>query len=107
MHLLDDGTRMLSALEKGALMAKIVLKSAFRMITVQRQDWELLGMKWKETYYVDKCLPFELRSAPYLFAKDLQWAILFNNCTPPVDEQRGKFNPWTQFNSNHSPPYSC
>ena len=63
----DDAIHMLSALGKGALMAKVDLKSASRMVPVQRQDWELLGMKWKEAYYIDTCLPFGLRSAPYLF----------------------------------------
>ena len=51
---------MLSTLGKGALMGKVDLKSAFRMVPVRRQDWELLGIKWKEAYYVDTCLPFGL-----------------------------------------------
>ena len=75
---MDDATNMLSALGKGALMAKVDLKSAFRMVPVRRQDWELLGMKWKEAYYVDTCLPFGLRLAPYLFnqfAEALQWIL--------------------------------
>ena len=78
---IDDATRMLSALGRGALMAKVDLKSAFRMVPVQRQDWELLGMKWREAYYVDTCLPFGLRSAPYLFnqfAEALQWILQHN-----------------------------
>ena len=32
------------------LMAKVDWKSAVRMVPVLRQDWELLGMKWKEAY---------------------------------------------------------
>ena len=44
---MDDTTHMLSALEKGAPMAKVDLKSAFRMVLVQRQDWKLFGMNWK------------------------------------------------------------
>lgn len=64
---IDDATRMLSALGRGALIAKVDLKSAFRMVPVQRQDWELLDIKWREAYYVDTCLPFRLISAPYLF----------------------------------------
>ena len=78
---MDDATHMLSALGKGALMAKVDLKSAFTMVPVRRQDWELLGMKWKEAYYVDTCLPFGLRSAPYLFnrfAEALQWILQRN-----------------------------
>ena len=75
---IDDATRMLAALGKGALMAKVDLKSAFRMVPVCRNDWELLGMKWREAYFVDTCLPFGLRSAPYLFnqfAEALQWLL--------------------------------
>ena len=78
---IDDATRMLSALGKGSLMAKVDLKSAFRMVPVRHQDWELLGMKWKEAYFVDTCLPFGLRSAPYLFnqfAEALQWILQHN-----------------------------
>ena len=58
---MDDAIHMLSAL------GKVDLKSAFRVLSVRRQDWELLYMKWKEVYYLDTCLPFGLRSAPYLF----------------------------------------
>ena len=77
----DDATRILSRLGKGAFLAKVDLKSAFRMVPVQRDDWELLGIQWKQAFYVDTCLPFGLRSAPYLFnqfAEALQW-ILQNN----------------------------
>ena len=77
----DDATNILSSLGKGALLAKVDLKSAFRMIPVHREDWELLGIQWKQAYYVDTCLPFGLRSAPFLFnqfAEALQW-ILQNN----------------------------
>ena len=38
-------------------------------------------MKWKEAYYIDTCLPFGLRSAPYLFnqfAEALQWILQHN-----------------------------
>ena len=78
---IDDATCMLSALGKGALMAKVDLKSAFRMVPVRRNDWELLGMKWREAYFMDTCLPFGLRSAPYLFnqfAEALQWILQHN-----------------------------
>ena len=77
----DDATRILSRLGKGAFLAKVDLKSAFRMVPVHRDDWELLGIQWKQAFYVDTCLPFGLRSAPYLFnqfAEALQW-ILQNN----------------------------
>lgn len=48
-------------------MAKIDIKSAFRLVPVHPTDRHLLGMKWKEYTFIDTCLPFGLRSAPKLF----------------------------------------
>ena len=62
-------------------MAKVDLKSAFRIIPIAREDWELLGLCWRGKFYIDTCLPFGLRSAPFLFnqfAIALHW-ILSNN----------------------------
>ena len=78
---LDDAVALLSRFKKGSMMAKVDLKSAFRMVPIQAVDWELLGMYWRGQYYVDTCLPFGLRSAPSLFdnyASALHW-ILENN----------------------------
>ena len=77
----DEAVRMLTALGPGALMAKVDLKSAFRMIPVHPEDWELLGMHWRDHFYIDTCLPFGLRSAPFLFnevASALQWILQHN-----------------------------
>ena len=78
---LDDAVRFLNHLGRGALMAKVDLKAAFRMIPVAKQDWDCLGIHWRGAFYVDKRLPFGLRSSPFLFnqfADALQW-ILQNN----------------------------
>ena len=37
------------------------------MIPVRPEDWNLLGICWHSKFFVDTCLPFGLRSAPYLF----------------------------------------
>ena len=42
-------------------------QGCFQLIPVHPEDYELLGMFWNCKYYYDKALPFELRSAPYLF----------------------------------------
>ena len=57
---------MLLKLGKGALMAKIDLKSAFRIVPVCKNDWDLLGIHWRDKYCVDTCLLFGLRSDPFL-----------------------------------------
>ena len=81
----DDAVRFLVSLGPGARMAKADLKSAFRMVPVRPQDWELLGMRWQGAYYFDTCLPFGLRSAPFLFneyAEALQWIVHHNYGVP-------------------------
>ena len=78
---MDDAVRILITMGPVALMAKADLKSAFRMIPIRPQDWELLGMQWNGAFYFDTCLPFGLRSAPCLFneyADALQWIVSHN-----------------------------
>ena len=48
-------------------MAKVDLRNAFRLSPVRPEDWHLLGIHWRGTFYIEKCLPFGLHSAPYLF----------------------------------------
>ena len=65
----------------GAIMAKVDLRAAFRMVPVSPADWDLLGMPWQGKYYVDACLPFGLRSVSFLFsqfAEALNWILCLN-----------------------------
>ena len=52
---------------KGSLLAKIDIKSAYRLVPVSPLDCKWLGMCWKEQIYVDSMLPFGLWSAPKIF----------------------------------------
>ena len=66
------------ALGPGCLLAKIDIRSAFRLLPVHPADRHLLGMQWKEDVYMDCCLSFGLRSAPRLFnvlADLLEWIL--------------------------------
>ena len=65
-------------LGKGTLLVKLDVKQAYRMIPVHPQDRLLLGMEWEGFIYIDKALPFGLRSAPLIFtavADALQWIM--------------------------------
>lgn len=84
---LDEATRLIASIGRGTYLAKVDLKSAFRLIPVARQDWELLGIHWQGEYYVDKRLPFGLRSAPFLFnelATALHWILHTNYHIPSM-----------------------
>lgn len=63
----DDVAARVVRRGRGALMAKFDLKSAYRQVPVHPDDRWLLGMDWKGRLYVDKALPFGLRSAPMIF----------------------------------------
>lgn len=52
---------------RGALLCKIDLKHAFRLCLVNPKDWPVLGMRQQGKFYIDKVLPFGLRSALALF----------------------------------------
>ena len=63
----DDAYAFINHLGPGTLLSKIDLKDAFRLIPVCPDNWNLLGIHWKHQFYIDTCLPFGLRSAPFLF----------------------------------------
>ena len=61
---------------RGALLAKLDIESAYRIVPIHPDDRSVLGMKWKGAIYIDTCLPFGLRSAPMIFtalANALGW----------------------------------
>lgn len=73
---IDNAIEKIVALGPGTLLAKIDVKSAFRLLPVHPSDRHLLAMEWKEGIFIDTCLPFGLRSAPKLFnvlADLLEW----------------------------------
>ena len=77
----DGAYDFINQLGPGILRSKIDLKDAFRLIPINPSDWNLLGIHWKDKFYIDTCLPFGLRSTPYLFdrlSRAIHW-ILTNN----------------------------
>ena len=47
------------------------------------EDWNLLGIQWRSQCYTGTCLPFGLRSAPFLFnqlATAIHWSLQHNHC---------------------------
>ena len=75
----DDAAAYVFQAGRGALLAKLDVKSAYRNIPVHPDDRYLLGIQWQGKTFVDTCLPFGLRSAPKLFnavADALEWIIV-------------------------------
>ena len=74
----DDVIECICQLGPGAELMKVDLKNAYRMGPIHPQDHHLLGITWQEGTYVDRALPYGLRSAPNIFsavANMLAWAV--------------------------------
>ena len=64
---IDSAIAIFNIIGPRALMGKLDLKNAFRIMPVRKEDWHLLAIHWEGQWYLDKCLPFGLRSSPALF----------------------------------------
>ena len=74
----DTALNMLSKLGKGAMAARLDIKSAFRLLPIHPSDYELLGYRISDYYFVDKCLPFGCAISCSLFEKFstfLEWEL--------------------------------
>ena len=63
-------------LGRGSLLAKVDIKSAYRLIPVHPSNRPLLGIRWQGHIFVETKLPFGLRSVPKVFnavADALEW----------------------------------
>ena len=73
----DKAVQMIQQLGKGALLGKADIKSAFRLIPIRPEDFDLLGFKFDEKFYFDKALPFgcSISCATFeMFSTFLEWA---------------------------------
>ena len=80
---IDDAIEGIKHFGSGCFLAKTDIESAFRLIPIHPDDYELLGMFWDGKYYVDKVLlPFGLGSAPFIFNQlsDAVGWILLHKC---------------------------
>lgn len=74
----DDAVQCILELGVGTELVKIDLKNAYRIIPVHPQDHHLLAVEWEGRTYVDRALPFGLRSAPKIFsavADMIAWSL--------------------------------
>ena len=64
---IEDAVQEIMAKGQGSQLAKIDIQSAYRNIPVHPEDWNLLGMVWGNSLFIDTTLPFGLRLAPKIF----------------------------------------
>lgn len=73
---IGDAINHIKAVGTGAYLAKTDIKSAFRILPINPIDYGLLGMKWKNKYYYDRCMPMGCSSSCKTFetfSSALEW----------------------------------
>ena len=76
---INDAISALKRAGRGCFMAKTDIKSAFRIIPVHPDDHPLLGMKWENFYYYDRCLVMACSSSCAIFesfSTALEWIAI-------------------------------
>lgn len=66
---LDDAIDIIKQIGTNTFMAKTDIQSAFRIIPVHPEDYCLLGFKWEEGFYYDRCLPMGAASSCQIFER--------------------------------------
>ena len=75
---IDHLAALVVAEGRGSYLVKADIQEAYRMVPVHSEDQHLLGVQWNGSVYIDKVLPFGLRSAPKIFsavADALLWIL--------------------------------
>jgi len=73
---LDHLAALVLSLGKGSFLVKADVQEAYCTVPVHPQDQSLLGVQWNGCIYVDRMLPFNLRSAPKIFSAFGRWAAM-------------------------------
>lgn len=74
----DTVVDMIAMLGPSAELGKVDIKNAFRLLPIHPGDFDLLGFKFKNQFYFDKCLPMGCSISCAIFEKFstfLQWVV--------------------------------
>ena len=53
----DSAVELVQQVGSGAFLAKCDIKSAFRLLPIYPGDFDLLGFKFEQLFFIDRCLP--------------------------------------------------
>ena len=84
---IDDAIRIIRRTGRGCALEKTDVKNAFRLIPVNPNDYDLLGIFWQDHFYYDKCLPMGCSSSCKIFeafSSALEWIAHHKLSTPGI-----------------------
>ena len=76
---INEAIQHVKSIGKQAFLSKTDIRSAFRILPVHPQDYELLGFQWNGQYYYDRCLPMGCRISCKIFeefSSALEWIAI-------------------------------
>ena len=90
----DKVVEMISSLGRSAKIGKIDIRQAFRLLIINPADFDLMGIKFCDMYYVDKCLPLGCASSCRLFdrfSSFLHWLVQYTSGIETLDHYLDDF----------------
>ena len=88
----DNVVSMMQKLGKNALLAKMDIKSTFRLLKVYPGDFDLLVIKILENYYIDKCMPMGCSISCSSFEKKFYFFALGRSISIQVKQFRSRLS---------------
>lgn len=76
---INEAIQHIKILGKDTFLCKTDIRSAFRILPVNPNDFELLGFQWGGNFYYDKCLPMGCRTSCKIFEEfstALEWIAI-------------------------------
>lgn len=76
---INEAIQHIKILRKDTFLCKTDIRSAFRILPVNPNDFELLGFQWGGNFYYDKCLPIGCRTSCKIFEEfstALEWIAI-------------------------------
>ena len=78
----DEAAVAIRKAGRGAFLAKVDIKQAYRIVPVHLEDCPLIGMVWEGVLFVGAELLFGLHSSPKIFtelAETLKWLVRWSH----------------------------
>ena len=90
----DKVLETIGKLGKSTLLAKMDVLSAFRLLIIHPDDFELFGFKFKGKFYIDKCLPMGCSASCALFEKFatfIEWTVRYKSRLDSIEHYLDDF----------------
>jgi hypothetical protein len=86
-QLIHHALQLMSGMGRGCHLAKMDVKSAYRLLPIHPTDWHLFGCVIENLLFIDTYMPFGGRSSGYIwerYAQAMQWILQHKYGIPPT-----------------------